>query len=157
MPHPSFLAFLSRGDFETNKKKLIFWGKSLNYDYVSPYFCIIKINKRIGKLNSCQIKCTVPVRTYFLIIPHFSPSEERIIVSRDANDSFQPNNTTRCDRVFTLEAGTASSSRCFPDDPSWKALIAVDREIIIRRAPSSENQSRGGWGFSLAGLVSIRC
>lgn len=157
MPHPSFLAFLSRGDFETNKKKLIFWGKCLNYDYVSPYFCIIKINKRIGKLNSCQIKCTVPLCTYFLIIPHFSPSEERIIVSRDANDSFQPNNTTRCDRVFTLEAGTASSSRCFPDDPSWKALIAVDREIIIRRAPSSENQSRGGWGFSLAGLVSIRC
>lgn len=61
------------------------------------------------------------------------------------------------DAIAYFEAGTASSSRCFPDDPSWKALIAVDREIIIRRAPSSENQSRGGWGFSLAGLVSIRC
>lgn len=44
--------------------------------------------------------------------------------------------------------------------PSWKALIAVDREIIIRRTPSSENQSLGEGGegrFSLAGLVSIRC
>lgn len=51
MPHPSFLAFLSRGDFETNKKKLIFWGKSLNYDYVSPYFSIIKINKKNRKIK----------------------------------------------------------------------------------------------------------